>query len=808
MFIKRNISKGLIGLLVSTSSHAFYTQSGSIYDSAGNIVKIDGISWSGFQDSKIVQGLASNPFYAVGNFSTNYSKTYGMMDALVRPWDFTDSGVTKANGVAFKTIRLPIQPGVLYDNTGQVDMNRSLANKAEPTRANGIFCKVWETNGSACAQTVTPQEAFWITLEEFKKNNVKVLIDFHHKYGYGDGFRDGTVYSLTQYEADLKLLANEIKARNLTNVIGIDVFNEPHRLFWFRDNADQPAWIKVIATAAKVFKQYNPDVLLFVEGSGPGSGDPDQPVACVKETDLVPNPEAYAISDDPTNCATGTKRVEFKGNWGEDFKPLLDKANAKNGVPSFNRAGFIQQLKTAGLDDATITWLMGDATANKAHLVFSPHVYPREVGTWESAPGKPSELRFNWTWGFLKKAGYPVVLGEASWKSAEGLAFFQKALVPYMIANGMQNDLFFWAVGYLGDTISLIDPNGGAINLQAEKVLHDLFSQTIATGKLNVTFTSPGFPVKGAATLTVKETQQTYSCDITNGCSLDLDSGSYNLLVADSYQIDNTAHLVYQVKASNSPITFKITNGQATDVNVSLQGQQIGTQPATQVSYKVNLLDEKGNPVSTQALTTQLTFTSDVNNQNILTCTTQNGVCSSTIYNQNINSKTGAFSNETYQVGLPNSITFNGKTYSLVADKSARSLTVTGTANQLQLNAVYQTGAVSQQNCNVKFTLQNRWDSGAVFQGSITNTSTNAAIKSFTFKISFNGSEISNPTIVSYWIGSNQTYSMNGGVFTFSANTYDPYNGLPPGQQQGIGFQVSGAMTKDPTVTVISCEAK
>ncbi|WP_419418394.1 hypothetical protein ACNVED_07455 [Legionella sp. D16C41] len=808
MQIRKHITKGLIGVLFSTSSYAYYTKTGSIYDNAGNLVKIDGVSWSGFQDSRIVQGLASNPFYSLSGTSTSYSKSYGMLDALVRPWDFTDSGVTKATGVGFKTVRLPIQPGVLYDDKNEVDMNKSLTNKAAPTKGNGIFCKVWETNGQACAQTVSPKEAFWITLAELQKNNVRVMIDIHHRYGYGDNFRDGTVYDLAQYEADLKLLATEIKTRNLTNVIGIDIFNEPHLLYWFRDNNGQPAWVKVIASAAKVLKQNNPDLLVFVEGPDNGSGDPDQPVACVKAADLVDDPEAYSISDDPSNCATGTKRVEFKGNWGEDFKPLLDKANAKIGTPSFNRAGFTQQLKTAGLDDVTITWLLGDASANNAHLVFSPHVYPREVGTWESAPGKPSNLRFDWTWGFLKKAGYPVVLGESSWKSAEGLAFFQKALVPYLVANGMQNDLFFWAVGYLGDTISIIDPNSGALNLQAEQVLHDLYNQTIATGKLNVSFTSPGFPVKGNATLTIKETQQTYSCDITNGCSLNLDNGSYTLLVADTYQVDNTAHMVYQVKASNSPLAFKITNGQATNVNVNLQGQQTGTQPATQVSYKINLLDDKGNPVSSQALTTTLTFTSDVNSQNQVNCKVTNGTCTSTIYNQNINSQTGTFSNENYTVGLPSSIQFNGKAYSLVADKSDKSFAVKGATSQLQLNAFYQAGAVNQQNCSVKFTLQNRWDSGAVFQGSITNTSPTTAIKSFTFKISFNSSEITNPVIANYWIGNNQTVTANAGVFTFSANTYDPYNGIPAGQQQAIGFQVSGSVAKDPVVNVISCEAK
>ncbi|WP_019217808.1 cellulase family glycosylhydrolase [Legionella tunisiensis] len=235
---------------------------------------------------------------------------------------------------------------------------------------------------------------------------MKVLIDIHHSYGYGDNYRDGTVYNLHQYEADLKLILAEIKARDLTNVIGIDVFNEPYGLHWYHSNNSQPAWIKVIAAAATVIQQTNPDLLLFVEGPGSGSGDPDQPVICVKSNELVPD-EAYAILNDPANCIANTKHVEFKGNWGEDFKTLLAKDPAKKGEARFDRAAFIQRLKTAGLNETAITWLMGDENASHAHLVFSPHVYPREVATWESAPGKPSELRFDWSWGFLKKPVTP-----------------------------------------------------------------------------------------------------------------------------------------------------------------------------------------------------------------------------------------------------------------------------------------------------------------------------------------------------------------------------------------------------------------
>lgn len=802
----KNLIGGLVAALFSVQGYAFYTQNAVIYDENNKPVNIDGISWSGFQDSKIFQGLASNPFYAVGDIPTSYSKTYGMLDALVHPWDFTDSGVDNSNGVNFKTIRVPIQPGVLYDNASPVELNKSISNKAQPAKGNGIFCKTWESTGSTCATAVTPKEAFWISLAEFKKNNVNVLIDIHHGYGYGDNYRDGTVYDLNQYEADLKLILAEIKARDLTNVIGIDVFNEPYGLHWYRSNNNQPAWIKVIATAAKVIQQNNPDLLLFVEGPGPGSGDPDQPIICVKNNELVPD-EAYAIINDPVNCIADSKRVEFKGNWGEDFKTLLAKNSAQQGEARFDRTAFLQQLKTIGLNNAAITWLMGDENANHAHLIFSPHVYPREVATWESAPGKPSELRFDWSWGFLKKAGYPVVLGEASWKSAEGLAFFQKALIPYLEKNNLQNNLFFWAVGYLGDTVSMIDPNSAKLDLQAQKVLHKLFNQKINAGKLNINFTDPGFTLTGTAELMHQETGHNYPCSY-EGCSLNLASGSYNLLLADSYQLDNHSHQCYLVKSSTSPISFQITESQRSDLTISLEGEQTGPQPTATIDYKINLLDENGKPVNSQTVATTIQFISVLNNQETTNCAVQQGHCAIAIYNQNINRKTGIFGAENYQIELPTTIQYHEKTYNLVDDKTDKKLLLPANSLEIQLNAFYQVGATpSGQNCAVNLSVQNRWENGAVFQGTIQNIS-EVPIRTFSFKLSFNDNEITNPMIVNHWLGNNASLLESAGIFTLNAQPSDLSNGLLPGKTQSIGFQVSGNLLQKPVIKILSCEAE
>lgn len=312
-------SSWLLLFVFTLDANAYYTSQGSIYDKSGNRVTINGVSWSGFQDTNVFQGLQSNPFY---NITMPQSKSRnGLMDLLVHPWSMADSGVNSSTAVEFKTVRLPIQPGVLYDDSGEVDLNKWLSDKTQPEAGNGLFCKTWQSNGQSCEKAVSPKQAFWTVLAEMKKHNINVMIDFHHRYGYGDGMRDGTVYSMTQYEKDLVLLAQEIKQRGLDNVIGIDVFNEPYQLSWFKARNGQVSWIKVIGTAAKAVHQVNPDLLLFVEGPGGGNDDMDNPTICVPKANIKED-SGYAHWRDPGQCGNDQEVVAFKGNWGEDLNPF------------------------------------------------------------------------------------------------------------------------------------------------------------------------------------------------------------------------------------------------------------------------------------------------------------------------------------------------------------------------------------------------------------------------------------------------------------------------------------------------------
>lgn len=464
---------GILGfwllLMLAFNAYPYHTQESKIYNDRGQLVHIDGLSWSGFQDTNILQGLQSNPFYAIPSLGSNP----GMMDLISNPWNFPNSGVDRSTAVRFKTLRLPIQPEVLYDDQHEVDLNKWLSDKSSPNAGNGIFCKTWQSNGSACEKAVSPKQAFWIVLNELKKKNIKVMIDIHHRQGYGDAMRDGTVYDMKQYEKDIALLATEVKNRNLDNVLGIDIFNEPYRLNWFKTHDSQVPWTKVIATAANAVQKNNSNLLLFVEGPDSGNDDANNPVICVPQSQVV-NDNGYSHSPDTGLCG-GLERVFFKGNWGEDFKPLLDEKQAKKGIAVFDQNKFKNELLNQGINEAALRWLLGDEYAQNSHLVFSPHVYPAEVAGWETAPGMPSQLRFDWTWGFLYRAGYPIVLGEASWKTAKGKTFFTDSLIPYLQTNMETNNIFFWAIGYLGDTVSAINPNSGALNIEVQHTLKNYF---------------------------------------------------------------------------------------------------------------------------------------------------------------------------------------------------------------------------------------------------------------------------------------------------------------------------------------------
>ncbi|WP_019217809.1 cellulose binding domain-containing protein [Legionella tunisiensis] len=352
----------------------------------------------------------------------------------------------------------------------------------------------------------------------------------------------------------------------------------------------------------------------------------------------------------------------------------------------------------------------------------------------------------------------------------------------------------------------MIDPNSAKLDLKAQKVLHQLFNQNVNEGKLTIHFADPGFSLKGSAEFTLQETGQNYTCSY-EGCLLNLAGGTYHLLLADSYQLDNQAHQSYRVKGSISSISFQIIEGQNNELTLSLEGEQTGPQPASMIDYKMTLLDEKGKPVNSQTIAGAIQFHSTLNNQETSNCVVEQGHCTTLIYNQHINSKTGRFGTENYQIEHPNTVQYLEKTYTLVSEKTDKKLLLPANSSEITLNAFYQAGTTPSQNCTVHLALQNHWEGGAVFQGTLTNT-TKEPIHNFSFKLSFNSHEMTNPMIVNHWLGNNASLLESNGVFTLSAQPSDMSNGLLPGKTQSIGFQIAGSFLQKPVINVLSCDAE
>ena len=80
--------------LLSTSQLCAYTaHDGKMYDGLGNVIDINGVNWSGFQDSGFIDELyGSVPFYPLGT-----SAPFGLVDMLTHPWDNAGTGVTKSD---------------------------------------------------------------------------------------------------------------------------------------------------------------------------------------------------------------------------------------------------------------------------------------------------------------------------------------------------------------------------------------------------------------------------------------------------------------------------------------------------------------------------------------------------------------------------------------------------------------------------------------------------------------------------------------------------------------------------------------
>lgn len=585
----------IISLILCHPAWAYKTNNGNIYDANGSQINIDGVAWIGFQDSNFLGGLWNVAFNPIDT-------QHGVMELLKAPWTVPGSNITSSNnGVSFKSIRLAMQPGIWHNvNTTQhspFDFSRTNIN--HPLAGNGPFCD-WSKGSDAsghCIQSKSGPDLLTATINEFNKQNVLVMLDFHHRPGLGDNFRDGTVvaadYTLQTYHDDVVNFAKNASS----NVLGIDLYNEPHKLFWFQDNTQtvpvQPSWIKVIAAAAAAVYDNNQNLLLFVEGPGGTQGnDPYDPVysltapICLPDSTKVDDTSVIGLTNDPAHClssANPNRVVNIGVNWGENFRSLLDTSQAANGIAKFDtakfRTMFIQAMKTNNFSNTDpnliADWLLGpNNDGNNGHLVFAPHLYGAQVGGWQS-DANDSQIRFKWNFGFLMDAGFPFVVGELGYDvqvpGTGGEDFFLDSVAPYLINKKINHNLFFWTWNH-DDYPTGVRANDSGLTLFAwkEQDLHNLYNAIPPVQEFGTLCTTVPFPIgyTGTSFPSITATgNQTYVFNLTDFdkplCLDKVLTGTYNLIGSGITNLDGIKYVPKQ--------TYQAAVSKSTQSNVSIE---------------------------------------------------------------------------------------------------------------------------------------------------------------------------------------------------------------------------------------------
>ncbi len=593
----------LLGIISFNSTWAFSTKNGNIYDSNGNQVAIDGIAWIGFQDGNFLAGLSNVPFNPMGTQN-------GVIQLLTAPWNVPGSNITSAsNGVAFKTIRLPIQPGIWQSVTSVENVpNFTLTDINNPEAGNGPFCD-WtqpvDPSGH-CLHTKTALNLLTATINEFNNQNIYVILDFHHRPGLGDSFRDGTVvasdYTLQNYHDNIVTFLSTASP----NVMGIDIYNEPHQLYWYQDNTStspvQPAWIKVIAAAATAAYDTNQNILLFVEGPGgtTSNNDPNDPVynlimpICLPASTKIDSTNVVSLTTDSVHCPTSAdpmRVTNIGSNWGENFRALLDNTQTRNGVAKFDTTTFrnmlisaIQTNNFSSTDpNAIANWLLGpNNDGNNGHIVFAPHLYGAEVAGWQS-DANDSQIRFKWNFGFLIDSGFPFIVGELGFNTQEpatgGEDFFLNSVAPYLIQKQIPGNLLFWTLNN-SDSPPGLRASDSNMSLFAwkEQDLYKLFNAIPPVqqfGKLCVTVPTPTGYTGTAFPVITATGSSSYTFNFTNfdspTCLSNVVTGTYNLTGSS---IVNTNGLNYVPAQAYSA---SVTQNNETDVTVQYVQQPTGT---------------------------------------------------------------------------------------------------------------------------------------------------------------------------------------------------------------------------------------
>lgn len=548
--LKRMLLITCIGLNV-LSAQAYYTQHGNIYDEKGNEVTIQGVNWSGFQTETYF-------FHDLWDNSPSFNDMLNLMQSCT-PHD--KSGVPADSCFSVKTVRIPITPSTLA-RTQQSVTNLSIPG-GTTFHFPAVSAQDWQTNYASLynpadyqgkvnfnragnpefASIDEPLNGLLYVIERFKQRGINVLLDFHNSIVSS---RTGKIangqYTAADWLRDVAFLSQMVKAANLTNVIGIDIYNEPHAMQWFNSNQDNnvnPAsidnfasWSQAVGMAALKIYQNNPELPVFVEGSsGP--------------MPFYPN-----------------------SNWGENFQPL---AKQENGQVVFDPTKF-PGVKAGNYIPATTAKTVNDWLWQ--HIVFSPHSYPASVATWQPKDQADANKKFEYNFGFLSKQ-FPVVIGEfGSFFKEKTDVDYMQWLAEFMQQHNMANKFFYWTWNEnSGDTGGLLSAQGSyQLELVKETYLKNLANQkppVVHQGTVSLQVTASDLRLMGqSVTLNLIGPSTTVvACNIGKSCDKKLLTGDYQVSAASLTEHDLT------YIANIDPENVTITDNKTSAVTVNYQQQ-------------------------------------------------------------------------------------------------------------------------------------------------------------------------------------------------------------------------------------------
>jgi endoglucanase len=300
--------------------------------------------------------------------------------------------MTEISGMGINVIRLPLVPQTLNANdpqgTGNVLKNHSSVRIANSRLALETMIRAADAANieimldvHSCSNYVGWRKGRldarppWADADrdnyDFKRENYSCAAT-----GNPSTVTTTHPYNQTMWLDNLRTLAGLGTSLGVDNIIGIDIYNEPHDYTWAE-------WRALTEAAYTAINEVNPNILLFVQGIGTKAGTQDGTPATVT---AVPH------GSEASNP-----------NWGENLfeagasVPNVPKERLVYSPHTYGPSVFVQKMFMDPAQSAC-TGLEGDAAGDaNCNIVINPTL-----------------LRQGWEehFGYLRQQNYAIVVGE------------------------------------------------------------------------------------------------------------------------------------------------------------------------------------------------------------------------------------------------------------------------------------------------------------------------------------------------------------------------------------------------------------